>query len=722
MLGWAIKRSFQGATGTADAPPAEDTTQLEGPDTPAPVFAARAIKNAIFGASADEPADRETMASTAAQKTSTKPASNAEPKNEDTAASEFRSPTKLNSILLTPGTGTARRKRVSFGGDVKASTSAEPSPFEIKAGRRRNTALQQALENSRKNKKLAEQPPPETVADPSEELGADWEEEDFCNHDVTVDLNEPHSGSGKYWKSEFDRYHEDAKAEMTALVKYKHLAKSYAKQKDTESVQLARQLREEQEKVAALEKLLGTMSDPSADKSTRSDKERDQTALVKELSKQTSLVMEYRDRIRDLESTLKEKAGETDSGRRAAQTSPRDEKTLLEVNRELRRVKSELKQMDGLRAENERLKAALIAAKDQATRNSEAASSDGASDRAQARELGTQVRELKEELRKERSELRKVKREFETLKKDAKMRTVEAMQVLQEKNDKIAQLENEIRAAKKERESGRQQRDLDRALAEHQRITRDLESDMTARRRVTREKETAATRRPHRSLSAEDFTLDFTSQVGNLHNIRSQVKHDEQEHRTVKEDLATHRPTTNARGLGEKEVFEADDWTTSRPAQTRHDGRIRAVRSAQVLADLPNDAGSKGRTSIAHDAISDKYGQSSHYRPPAAADDNVFHRRGTYESLRAPKPDESSTRRHLAACDDEQGIDLLQNRFASLGNGISGEKPPIGNTSRCSLPPDRLAAARARLEQKKLDRMRPAAHRLQEVGKENYEP
>lgn len=646
------------------------------------------------------------------------------PNDDITITTEFRSPTKLNSILLTPGTGTARRKRVSFGGDVKTSASAEPSPFEVnKSGRRRNTALQQALENSRKNKKLTEQPSPEKESEKLAEFDAGWEgDEIFCNHDVTVDLNEPHSGSGKYWKSEFDRYHEDAKAEMTALVKYKHLAKSYAKQKDLESVQLARQLREEQDKVAALEKKLEAVGGAATEGQARGSKERDQSALVKELSKQTELVMEYRDRIRDLEATLRDRVGDNDSGRRAGQTSPRDEQNLLEVSRELRRVKSELKQVDSLKAENERLKAALGAAKEQITKTTSETSSEGALERARTRELGNQVRDLKEELRKEKSESRKTKREYETLKNDAKKRTVEAMQVLQEKNDKIAQLEEDLRAARKEREAGRQQRELDRVLAEHHKITHDLEANMNRRKQGSSETQTAVPRRLQKSVSADDFTLDFTAQMDQTPcTSRSRAKADEYGKPAV--DMSPSRPRQNgrSRAFGDGKDMTEDDWTMPRAGQTQPTAKIRAVESAQVLTDLPNENASKTRAATSRDLPSDKYRQGRYHSTLAETGKSVANSRNTSDAARAAKPDDVHSRKPVPSYEEDEGIDLLKNRFVALGHG-SPSKPGIGNTSRCTLPPDRLAAARARLQQKKLDRMRPTGHRIQEIEKENYEP
>ena len=36
----------------------------------------------------------------------------------------------------------------------------------------------------------------------SEEEWEEADDEDHCMHDITLDLNEPHSRSGKYWKSE----------------------------------------------------------------------------------------------------------------------------------------------------------------------------------------------------------------------------------------------------------------------------------------------------------------------------------------------------------------------------------------------------------------------------------------------------------------------------------------------------------------------------------------
>lgn len=120
--------------------------------------------------------------------------------------SPSKSPSKPPGILLTPGTATSRRKRVSFGHEVKAKHDV-PSPTEPRGGGR-------------------------------DEAPSDGEWEDDDAGDVTIDLNEPKSSSGNYWKSQFTKYHDDAREEMAKLVKHKHLAKLYAQQKDAENTQL----------------------------------------------------------------------------------------------------------------------------------------------------------------------------------------------------------------------------------------------------------------------------------------------------------------------------------------------------------------------------------------------------------------------------------------------------------------------------------------------------
>ncbi len=59
--------------------------------------------------------------------------------------------------------------------------------------------------------------------------------------------------AGCDWKSEFDAYQAKAGQALRKLLKYKHMAKAYARQKDAEATRLEMKLREEKRKVEALE-------------------------------------------------------------------------------------------------------------------------------------------------------------------------------------------------------------------------------------------------------------------------------------------------------------------------------------------------------------------------------------------------------------------------------------------------------------------------------------
>ncbi|KAK7751252.1 hypothetical protein SLS62_006797 [Diatrype stigma] len=585
MLGWALKKGLQGASGTRDAPTNSNTG--EPPDTPAPIFAARAIKNAIFGESKekDAPAPTNKKRKEPARRNTT-----------DATSSDLKSPCKPTSILLTPGTGTARRKRVSFGHDVKSGNNAEPGSVATNPdGSRRKTTLQQALENSRSSRsKVATQNNEQTnseqtevpaVAIPDKTDGVDSEsewEDDVCNHDVTVDLNEPHSNSGKYWKSEFARYHDEAQSEMDKLVRYKHMAKSYAKKKDSEAINLTQRLKEEQDKVQKMEQKITEMAAEIADK-RKHGTDQDNPALMNDLAKQTALAVQYRDQVKGLEAILNGQQDDADykrSERARINTSPRTEKTLLETNRELRRLRSELRQMNGLREENQRLKSDLSASQQEAKMLAEGSKKQGTStaDTSRAQRLEKQLREVKDELRQRDSEIRRMNRDYESLKRDAKARTSEAMQVLQEKNDKIGQLEREIKTLKAEvaEVSSSRRRGIDMALAEHNKITQDMKTHMASLSRPSvnsnkqHEKPIAAARRRQprqRSMSVEDLTLDMTQRSlfgDNIHNsdwtadlkeIEDQLRNDRVEYQE-KEAAAKkkqHQRDSNGR--------EANDFT-----------------------------------------------------------------------------------------------------------------------------------------------------------------
>ncbi|KAK3905336.1 putative urease accessory protein UreF-like protein [Staphylotrichum tortipilum] len=444
MISWALKRNSDSAR---DAPVSDDTTQIDLPDTPAPVFAVRALKTAIFGTPA--PRDRRPVSKTAKDKT--------------TAPSTENSPAKPPGILLTPGTGTSRRKRVSFGHDVKqgsagtARTSTTglpdecpgkfPSPWvdklEEAAEPRPKTRLQQAMESSRKNHHSTEAVADENdAAPPAREPEDVWEEvedESDFEADITMDLNEPHSRSGKYWKSYFETYHTDAKTEMEKLVKYKHLAKSYAKMKDTEAVQLNQRLQEEQDKVKALEEKVAEMARQAALGTRRKGGGESDLVLVEELKKQTALVAEYKLQVEELEALLQDNINELGDGRQQRRNaSPRTQRTLMETQRELRRARSQARELEKLQEERDRLRSDLKFAEQRAGKLAE-----------ENRKLSGEVSQSTSRIQDLEKRLEDSKGLYEKLKDDAKSRYVEAQQVLKKRNEKILELQEEVEALNK---------------------------------------------------------------------------------------------------------------------------------------------------------------------------------------------------------------------------------------------------------------------------------
>lgn len=334
-----------------------DDTFVEQPDTPAPVFAARAFKRALFGTPAPQKDVQSRKETRAAAAKSDKPKTSAVQDHK-----RYESPTRPQGILLTPGTGTSRRKRVSFGRDVKSTTAVANAEA---AKSRPRTKLQEALEKSRKENSRAssDNQARKPSFDPEEVEGdGAWEEVDELERepDITVDLNEPRSQSGQYWKSEFQKYHDEARAEMEKLVKYKQLAKSYAKAKDAESLDLNERLKEEQSKVVQMEQKIAELAGQVTTKQGQGKDTRDDRKLMKDLTRQTALAVQYREQVEELETLLRESGYDADGKRRRrGNTSPRTTQTLLETQRELRKAREQLQELNDLRYELKSVKTDL---------------------------------------------------------------------------------------------------------------------------------------------------------------------------------------------------------------------------------------------------------------------------------------------------------------------------------------------------------------------------
>ncbi|CAK1366233.1 unnamed protein product [Cercospora beticola] len=270
MLHWLAGQKAHDNTADPDT-----TGSLDPPETPAPVFAVRAFKHAIFGTPATEKpkaprrhSNTDNARSGQASRPrmvrprSTNDATTLARPDEAIASEPLPSPTK--GILMTPGTAGGKRKTVTFpdhiiDNEYKRPTKTGlpedcpgkfPSPWtkgsadaehiedstQRSGGRSKLTeALEQAREDgSRRKVRLGRAEKPQ--------------------EDLTADLAEPVSDSGRYWKREYDIYREKSTAEVKKLVAKQKLAKSYAKDKDDECLDLRDELEQERQMVDKLQR------------------------------------------------------------------------------------------------------------------------------------------------------------------------------------------------------------------------------------------------------------------------------------------------------------------------------------------------------------------------------------------------------------------------------------------------------------------------------------
>ena len=382
------------------------------------------------------------------------------------------SPTKPQGILLTPGTATTRRKTVSFGKEIpdknektaegQAETKCEqtmPTGQERSANRvYRKTALTKSLELARetksgnndfKTKRASSQSQPlinldqdtsgieEVAAIQSTTAGSSKSQTSNQNlllqlvpgaeidGDMTIDLNEPYSQSGKYWKSEYEQYHDEAKTEMEKLLKYKQLAKSYAKKKDAETLVLTETLKDEQRRVISLEDRISKLS--AQVNTTGIEGNSDGLhKLAKELAKQTALARQYKAQAEDLRA-----AGKENAEHKTTRGQIRDPAPLRQEMRDLRQALSAAQKTSSrLQEENTRLTQELLDANLRLEEQE---------DRSERRRQATE-----EQLQKKTEAYRNLQRDYDSLKEKAKAQRGNAEHLLRKKHDQIVGLRKEL--------------------------------------------------------------------------------------------------------------------------------------------------------------------------------------------------------------------------------------------------------------------------------------
>lgn len=229
------------------------------------------------------------------------------------------SPTK--SILVTPGTA-LRRKTVSFGesvidnegkrpGSASKPAKTPPNPSGTLSTQwmsgssdgsgKPRSKLTQTLMNARDNaSKNSDPAKSDESTGETKSVIVPGSKDALDNEDITLNLEDPHSESGKYWKTEFDNYRVKTNREIKKLIQYRSIAKSYARKKDTEAMRLADKLKEEEEKVAEMERQVSRLASSMVGEGSTGDKEH----LLQGLTKQTALALQYKQQVTSLRNTL----------------------------------------------------------------------------------------------------------------------------------------------------------------------------------------------------------------------------------------------------------------------------------------------------------------------------------------------------------------------------------------------------------------------------------
>jgi len=322
----------------------------EPPETPAHLFAVKAFRSAIFGTPArgkDEAVDKlkvqedEKAGSHGDVKADNKPSA----VNLSTSQSHRKLPVRpildvlpspAKGILLTPGTGATRRKTVSFGtladlaeevvriegeqaevATIAGNTSTINSSRGLQKTRRREASLRRTLFEVRGNpepKVAPDQGPSTLPVEPQPTAaGQSVEEKDAeDNGDVTTDLKHPLSRSGQHWMNEYQRDHAKSKREMRELIKYSQTAKSYARKRDAEALELAEKLRKAELRVAEMETHVSGLASRLAKKGDHDGgPPSNQAELLNELATQTARALRYKEKAEKCKLAVQEHGAAT---------------------------------------------------------------------------------------------------------------------------------------------------------------------------------------------------------------------------------------------------------------------------------------------------------------------------------------------------------------------------------------------------------------------------
>lgn len=710
-------------------------TGAEEPETPAPVFAARAIKSAIFGTPAPPPGDT-TLAERLADFT-------------NMANIPQDSPSKPPGILMTPGTARTR-KTVSFGGGVKQEAEKKesksgipddcpgkfPSPWvpkersQLGEGSLRRTALTRSLEKVRDTRRKVDEekktsrfpsipdtPLPQKKGEwgltnrfPSipdtpildktddtdgrprsrrglepdtqttfeainfatrvaqkqslaegegaesnhrdrvrqsvtpmaieaidvatrlthEQLLAESEEAEAKRKDrvrrlikesaepeTTVDLNEPRSTSGKYWKAEYEVYHEDAIAQMKKLVRYRQLAKDYAKMMDEDNLDLKLKLVEEQIKVGFMEEKIQELAGRMAD--NRLNGEEDSPGLMKVLARQTELAVKYKNEVDKFRIAMENRESERKERRSSNQEGDAG------ISKE---TKLHHRAMGSLRDDMDNMRISLTVAEKRA-KTLEQDNAKLSRDLARTKEDLLQSEKRRESAEDRNSDanklLEELKENYDKLKEAAKRQRKDAEHLLKRRADQVADLKREIKSLK------RASRDQGRETARERSTSRHKEELVLDEKGLKRRSAPA-----HPSLEVADVVVEAYARPAARTRASSERR----------------RPTT-AENIPSTDLVKQD---RVRRSSQPEEGAVQPRRSRASLNDYLSDARKDRASRATH--VPDIY-----HNTGAVAE--ISNTRTARESSRSISPAKRHTANDLS----------LRQRFTTLSNKSRDERP-----------------------------------------------
>lgn len=655
---------------------------------------------------------------------------------------------------MTPGTAAARRKTVTFGTNVEHELKKDsksgipddcpgkfPSPWVPKDEEvlplTRRTNLTQTLENARESTKKSapskdanDIPDPESPSAKNDRLFPirrldlclpfpQKKEVEVRKHgtnkvadaemDFTVDLNEPRSQSGRHWKREYEKYHEEAQERMGHLIRYKELAKDYAKIKDDEAVELREQLEQEQQNVVNMESYIAKLISAIEDR-TKSGDSSMTPELTKELARQTALNVQYKAEVEQFRAAL-EKGG-------VIQTSPA-ERALVDARREVETLKAQLAETTSLRSEVKKLKLDLTLSERKMTKAKEENSvmaqqleqcrADREQFKADLERSEREKRSLEEHAKKRSDVLQNLQKDYESLKQLAKKHWSDAEIQLEQRNEQAASLRKELLSSRylaDSSESEKVVRALQQKIAAHDKIRQQYEDEIAE----LRSKEAKDLNRfnlyvekqPKRNsslrkvfggssarLAAENESQDLTKDV-------EYVDDTEQQDQTINVDrfldsvVRTPNSKSNSPQKENRSMLPLYTHTTTpRSSPLKEITNSTAKAGASEVKDIFTSA---------TPGISQKFADMSLDSVPRSTNGSRPVSHINYKA--SPRP----------SIYNLEGTPVKARGIGSMASGAQGSSRASSLSNRGSqrartaIPPERAAAARAKLEQRQRER------------------